>query len=438
MDPARPFVVAAVAGVTGSLVLLLVGFVAETPGPWWQAHAALVGYGGVLPALLALHAHTLQRFGRGMEMLHARRGAAVLLVAAVVLAAAAAAAAVTPATAPAPLAVAADILLLVGAALFVVAATALAAIFRRGAPIGSVVDVAVDPLTKGDDACWLHLRIATWLLAAAAIVLFAAAMPGAPEELQRVRLAGIHVLFAGYGLLSVYGLGHLWVPRLSGVPAIAVGAIKGELHATLLGLAGLVVGLATGWTGFIVGFGPFVFLGFFTFMGVLGANIMRNKSVTQRVTPEFVYVPWTFAAIFWLVSGVLLGLFLNAIPESLAHFADALRWTHTHATLFAGVLMLLMGFATRIAPAASDRPPVRFAGAVRGSFLLTNLAFVAAIVMRFWVGAMASGEASGQASGAGTADLWFAAANAAIIVGLVLFAWAMKDYLRHAFSRRPG
>ena len=43
--------------------------------------------------------------------------------------------------------------------------------------------------------------------------------------------------------------------------------------------------------------GVSTFLGTFTFMGVLGANIMKNKSQTQRVTPQFAYIPWTFAGV---------------------------------------------------------------------------------------------------------------------------------------------
>lgn len=410
MDAGRPLALAAALGTTVGVILLAVGFAVDDGARWFAAHGALVGYGAVLPGLLALHAHTIERFGRGMAAVHARRGAALLLAVAGVNAAAA-------------LVQDATVLPVVAAGLFVVVAVGLAAALRKGAPQGSVVDIAADPLTKGDDASWLHLRIAPWLLAAAAVVLFAASVPAAPEALVRLRLAGVHVLFAGYGLLSVYGLGHIWVPRLSGVPAIAAGAIKGELHATLLGLAGLVVGLAIGSTALVVGFGPFVFLGFFTYMGVLGANIMRNKSVTQRVTPEFVYVPWTFAAIFWLVSGVLLGLFLNVVPASLEPQAAALRWTHVHATLFAGVLMLLMGFATRIVPAVTGRPPMRFQGALRASFLFTNLAIIAAIITRF------------DADGTGAP---FVAANAGIAFGLALYALAMKAFIRRGASRVVG
>ncbi|MGB1697165.1 MAG: hypothetical protein ACPHK8_02055, partial [Thermoplasmatota archaeon] len=82
-------------------------------------------------------------------------------------------------------------------------------------------------------------------------------------------VAGIHELLIGFGLVSMYSLGHLWVPRLSGIPAIAAGAIKGELHTTMLGIAGVTLGFLTGHIGFFLAFAPFVFIGFFTYMGVL-------------------------------------------------------------------------------------------------------------------------------------------------------------------------
>ncbi|HEX2065328.1 MAG TPA: hypothetical protein VHI93_00810, partial [Candidatus Thermoplasmatota archaeon] len=181
-------------------------------------------------------------------------------------------------------------------------------------------------------------------------------------------LAGAHVLLVGYGLVSIYALSHLWVPRLSGVPAIAAGAIKGELHTSLLGVvllaAGFLLRLAPPLhalaTGLLVVGGVSTFVGTFTFMGVLGANIMKNKSPTQRVTSEFSYVPWTFAGVFWLIAGVLLGIFLNAVPGLLASRAPALRFAHVHAVLAGGAAQLFLGYLLHVRPRDRRLPPSSF------------------------------------------------------------------------------
>ncbi|HET6398147.1 MAG TPA: hypothetical protein VFH47_01160, partial [Candidatus Thermoplasmatota archaeon] len=252
--------------------------------------------------------------------------------------------------------------------------------FRILPPRGTTVtDVARDPLTKGDDASLKALRFAHFFLFPGLLLWLASTLAEGPWE-PRLRLAGLHVLLLGFATLCVYGLGHLLVPRFSGVPAIAAGAIKGQLHSTLGGvvlvLAGfLLYGMGrgshpSGWgLGFLVAGGAFAFLGVFTHMGVLGANIMRNKSRTQRVTPEFAYVPWIFAGVFWLLSGILLGLFLNAARGAFpAHFG-ALRATHAYSALLGGVLLLATGWLQRLLPAAPPHIPFH---RVRLPFLAMN------------------------------------------------------------------
>jgi hypothetical protein len=239
----------------------------------------------------------------------------------------------------------------------------------------SVVDVARDPLTKGDDACLKQLKFAHFFLVPGLLLLASAYAPYvvAWEHAGRLALAGFHLVFAGFALLATYGVSHLVVPRLSGVPAIAAGAIKGELHSTMLGLVLLAAGFLAAEKGLLIAGGAFVFLGAFTFMGVLGANIMRNKSRTQRVTPEFTYVPWTFAGVFWLIAGVLLGIFLNAIPDLFADRRAALTFAHVHAVLLGGVAILLLGYATRSFPAVRGQSPPPFSR-TRWSFWALNLA----------------------------------------------------------------
>lgn len=239
----------------------------------------------------------------------------------------------------------------------------------------TVVDVARDPLTKGDDACLKQLKFAHFFLVPGLLLLAAAYAPVVStwEHAGRLALAGFHLTLAGYALLSTYAISHLAVPRLSGVPAIAAGAIKGELHTTMLGLVLLAAGFLSALKGLVIAGGAFVFLGAFTFMGVLGANIMKNKSRTQRVTQEFTYVPWTFAGVFWLIAGVLLGIFLNAVPELFADRKAALTFAHVHATLLGGMALLLLGYATRVLPAAQGRPPPPFTR-TRWGFWALNLA----------------------------------------------------------------
>ncbi|MFO1532132.1 MAG: hypothetical protein ABR562_00300 [Thermoplasmatota archaeon] len=241
----------------------------------------------------------------------------------------------------------------------------------------SVVDVAKDPLSKGDDASLKHIRFAHMVFLPLSILgVVATLLPVWPAGSQwpgRVQLASYHWLLAGYALLSVYGLSHIVVPRFAKVPAIAAGAIKGELHSSLLGLVLLAAGFLIASPGLLIAGGAMLFLGAFVFMGVLGANIMKNKSPTQRVTPEFAYIPWTFAGIFWLVAGVLLGLFLSAAAVRFPAVLPSLRFVHVHATLLGGFAMLLMGFATRILPAAVGRPPVPFSR-TRWAFYGLNVA----------------------------------------------------------------
>jgi hypothetical protein len=247
----------------------------------------------------------------------------------------------------------------------------------------SVVDVARDPLTKGDDASLAHLRFAQFFLPLA-VALAAFAGPwwgwGSPWAV-RLHLAGVHVM-AAHALVACYGLAHLWVPRLSGVPAIAAGAIKGELHSTLLALVLMLAGFLSGLRGLVIAGGAFAFLGAFTFMGVIGANIMRNKSRTQRVTPEFTYIPWAFSAVFWLLSGVLLGIFLNVVPELFAARRDALRFTHVHIALLGGAAQLLLALAWRVVPAARGAAPPPFSRG-RWGFWGLNLGLALLLAGRF-------------------------------------------------------
>lgn len=226
----------------------------------------------------------------------------------------------------------------------------------------SVVDVSRDPLTKGDDAVFTQARFAQFFLVPAVVATVAAGpwWGWTHASAPRVWLAGLHLLLAGHALVSCYSITHLWVPRLAKVPAIAAGAIKGELHASLLGLLLLMLGFGLDSRGWAIAGGAFLFFAAFTWMGVLGANIMRNKSKTQRVTPEFTYIPWVFTGVFWLVCGVLLGVFLNAVPDVFADRMGALSFTHGHSVLLGGFVQVAIGLAMRIVPMARGLPPIPF------------------------------------------------------------------------------
>ena len=266
---------------------------------------------------------------------------------------------------------------------------------RRGQ---SVVDVARDPLTKGDDASLTQARFAQFFLVPAIVATVAAGpwWEWASPWGAKAWLAGLHLLLAGHALVSCYALTHLWIPRLSGVPAIAAGAIKGELHSSLLGLLLLVAGFLVPARGLLIAGGAFLFLGCFTWMGVLGANIMRNKSKTQRVTPEFTYVPWVFTGVFWIVSGVLLGIFLNAVPDAFAARFGALAFTHAHAVLLGGFVQVAIGLAMRIVPLTRGAPPLPFH---RGKWAFYALNVGLALLVAGQLGAGVDGRAF-QAGGA--------------------------------------
>lgn len=320
-----------------------------------QAHFALAVFGFLVPGTTALHLQALQRIlSRDVPARKAKTAAIAWGTGAILLALVLA---LTDGVArTAGLAIAS--LPLVGAA-GMTTGLLLKLLPRRKQ---SVVDVARDPLTKGDDASFTQARFAHFFLAPAVAmtVLGAPGWEWTGTWAPRVWLAGLHLLLAGYALVSTYAITHLWVPRLSKVPAIAAGAIKGELHSSLLGLLFLLAGFLADSKGLAIAGGSFLFLGCFTWMGVLGANIMRNKSKTQRVTPEFTYIPWVFTGVFWLVCGVLLGVFLNAVPDALADRFSGLRFTHGHAILLGGMAQVAIGLAMRIVPASRGVPPVAF------------------------------------------------------------------------------
>jgi hypothetical protein len=333
-----------------------------------QAHVLLSLFAFLLPALAAGTAHSLHAvLARSVDAARGRRLAILWAAGSLVLALVAAFA--TGGGLVPRIGLGLGALLLTAAAGMTTGAL-LRALPRRGE---SVVDVARDRLTKGDDACATQLRFAQFFLPLGVLMATFAGpwWSWSSPWAARVYLAGIHLL-AGHILVSCYGLAHLWIPRLSGVPAIAAGAIKGELHTTLLGLvlmvAGFLSGGASGDPGaasqigrrLIIAGGAFAFLGAFVFMGVLGANIMKNKSKTQRITPEFTYIPWAFTAVFWLLSGVLLGIFLNVVPDLYASSRGALRFTHVHIALLGGAAQLLLALAWRVVPAARGVPPPPF------------------------------------------------------------------------------
>jgi hypothetical protein len=352
---ARPLVTASLAGLALAVLAAVLDLVPALGAfAFIKAHAALALFLFLAPALAAMTTHSIEALlGRPVDARRIQRLAFAWAAGAIVLAAAAACGVGTACQVGLGL----GTLLLAGAA-GMTTGTLLALLPKRRE---SVVDVARDPLTKGDDASLAHLRFAQFFLAPA-VLLTAATGPWwdwTADWTDGAYLAGIHLLGV-HALVSCYGLAHLWVPRLSGVPAIAAGAIKGELHSTLLGLLFLLAGFAFGIRGLIVAGGAFAFLGAFTFMGVIGANIMRNKSKTQRVTPEFTYIPWAFTAVFWLMSGVLLGIFLNVIPSLYAQRVDALHFTHVHIALLGGAAQVLLALAWRVIPASRGVPPPSF------------------------------------------------------------------------------
>lgn len=369
MSPARPLALAALAGLAVTLLLALGDLSPDLRQlGFGTAHGSAAFYAFLLPALAAFTAHAAQAIlRRPVEERRARVLAGLWLGGAGLLALAQLLAAVLPLR----LFVVLPAVVLVGAA-GMTTGTLLRALPRRGE---SVVDVARDPLTKGDDASVAHLRFAQFFLPLGVLLdLLAVAWPEAWHA-RGIHLAGVHVL-AAHALVSCYGLAHLWVPRLSGVPAIAAGAIKGELHSTLLGLVLLLAGFLTGLRGLLIAGGAAAFLGAFTFMGVIGANIMRNKSRTQRVTPEFTYIPWAFTAVFWLLSGVLLGIFLNVVPDAFADVAASLRFVHVHIALLGGASQLLLALAWRLLPAHRGAPPPPFHGLARAGFFALNAGLV--------------------------------------------------------------
>lgn len=397
----------ALVGLAVGIAFAAVGLTA-LPGHWFAAHGLVVLFAFLLPALEALNLHALDKLlGRSVAARKERLAATLLLAGAAALAVGAW---LGGPSLPARLALLAGSLL-VAAASGMLTGAVLRAAPKRGE---SVVDLARDPLTKGDDACATQVRFAHFFLPLGAL---GTALTGPwwawGAWSGPAFLASAHLLLVGYALVSVYALSHFWVPRLSGVPAIAAGAIKGELHSTLLGIVLLVAGfllrLAPGLhalsTGLLITGGVAAFVGTFTFMGVLGANIMKNKSPTQRVTPEFAYVPWTFAGVFWLIAGVLLGIFLNAVPALLAASAPALRFTHVHSILLGGAAQLFLGFLLRVVPRDAGRPPPSFHSG-RWGFYAWNLGTTLLLV-----GALAAAPA------------WTAAGTLAL--GLGLAAWFM-------------
>jgi hypothetical protein len=352
---ARPLVTASLAGLALAVLAAVLDLFAEL-GTFalLQAHAVLALFLFLAPALAAMTVHSAEAvLGRPVDPRRVQRLALAWAAGGVVLAASAACGIGLGCRVGLGLGT-----LLLAAAAGMTTGTLLSLLPRRGE---SVVDVARDPLTKGDDASVAHLRFAQFFLPLA-ILLTAASGPWwnwTVEWTDGAYLAGIHLLGV-HALVSCYGLAHLWVPRLSGVPAIAAGAIKGELHSTLLGLVFLLAGFGFGIRGLVIAGGAFAFLGAFTFMGVIGANIMRNKSRTQRVTREFTYIPWAFTAVFWLICGVLLGIFLNVVPGLYAARIGALHFTHVHIALLGGAAQVLLALAWRVVPASRGVPPPPF------------------------------------------------------------------------------
>lgn len=389
LSAARPLALAALAG----LLLASAAGIADAALPSSDlrldgTHGVLALYGFLLPALAAFTAHALDRvLGRQVP---ARKGAllaALWFGGTLVLAGTA----LFPDHSALEEGVRAidrvhQAVAGLGALLLLAAAGMTTGALLKAVPKRkeSVVDVARDPLTKGDDACAAHLRFAQFFLPLGVLLDAWTRMPGwGDSPIQGgLGLAGVHLL-AVHALVTCYGLAHLWVPRLSGVPAIAAGAIKGELHSTLLGLVFLLAGFLLDVRGLVIAGGAFAFLGAFTFMGVIGANIMRNKSKTQRVTPEFSYIPWAFTAVFWLMSGVLLGIFLNAVPDVYAEAGWSLRFTHVHIALLGGVGQLLLALAWRLRPADRGTSPPPFHGVAKLAYFALNTGLVLMLAGHF-------------------------------------------------------
>lgn len=355
----RPFLTVSLAALAVALALGLAAPLAQGTAleahDLGQAHFVLAVYGALVPALAAGHLH-------GLGQLHKRRAPARhanLAAGSWAVGSAALALGLAFADGEARRPILAVGLVTLAEAAVLTMLLLLRMLPRRGR---SLVDTAKDPLTKGDDAAFTQARFAQFFLVPA-VVASAAAGPwwGWDADWARgVWLAGLHLLLAGHALVSCYSITHIWIPRLSTVPAIAAGAIKGELHSTLLGLLFLIIGFTAGSTGFTIAGGAAVFIGAFTWMGVLGANLMRNKSKTQRVTPEFTYIPWVFTGVFWLVCGVLLGVFLNAVPDLFAERVDGLRFTHAHAVLVGGFAQVGVGLAMRLVPRHRGVAPLPF------------------------------------------------------------------------------
>lgn len=416
----RSLLITAMVSFILGILLLLGGFLCldESCGQfaWFRVHGLVLMLGTVLPALAALHAWTLDKLaGAPMPEAKSALAAKLWLVGVVVI---------TLGMTIGP-SVMLQVFGLVGFAIVTAGATFWSIQVMKHAPKKGLTDFARDPLTKGDDACLKHVHFAHRFLPIGMILLLAAAiaaeMSGA-AFVQGLRLASIHIIVVGYGMLSMYGISHFWIPRLSGIPAIAAGAIKGELHTSLLGIvgitAGFLVGVNTGvGRGLLVGLGPMVFLGFFVWMGVLGANIMKNKSPTNSVRPEFVYIPWVFSSVFWAVTAVLMGLFLNGLPESMSHLFPALRFTHLHVGLLGGAIQLLLGLGTRQIPLAVGQKPPRFGSSMKGSFYLFNIGLAMAIYGRF----------------DGIGDVWVTGGLLVVIVSLLLYLKVMLPF----FAPRP-
>ena len=355
MPAARPLVTASLAGLALAVLAAVLDLFAELGAfALIQAHAVLALFLFLVPALAAMTVHAIEAvLGRPVDARRIQRLALAWSVGGVVLAASAACGTGMGCRVGLGLGT-----LLLAAAAGMTTGTVLSLLPKRRE---SVVDVARDPLTKGDDASLAHLRFAQFFLPLA-VLLTAATGPWwnwTAAWTDGAYLAGIHLLGV-HALVSCYGLAHLWVPRLSGVPAIAAGAIKGELHSTLLGLLFLLAGFGFGIRGLVIAGGAFAFLGAFTFMGVIGANIMRNKSKTQRVTREFTYIPWAFTAVFWLICGVLLGIFLNVVPGLYAERIAALQFTHVHIALLGVAAQVLLALAWRVVPASRGVAPPPF------------------------------------------------------------------------------
>lgn len=422
MDAPRRLLAVALGGLSAGIALAVVAVSLRTWAPdiaaspaiapalanWSAAHGWILLAGALLPALAYLQFHLLGKYLKARlhdedaQMLSGLYIAATILVPLGIL--------FPDSLWPVrPFAVAgfAGFLLLAGTGM------AQLLITIRVLPKGSVVDVQRDPLTKGDDACLKQIRFGHFFLPPGFLLVALSYGPGLADWslAPALRLAGLHLVLAGYGLLATYGLSHLVVPRLSGIPAIAAGAIKGELHSSLLGFVLLTAGFlsrGTGAsTGLLIAGGIFVFFGAFVFMGVLGANIMKNKSKTQRVTPEFAYVPWTFAGVFYLIAGVLLGVFLNAVPTQLPEFAHrlpALRFTHVHTVAFGGFVTMALGFVMRAAA-----PTTMAFQRTKLSFLTLNAGLIVMTVGAITSGLRSTPVAIGVLLSAAAVLLWLLA-----------------------------